>query len=107
MEMYEMEDFLDTWPGRILFAAGITLIIWGAVHIYHVGVRKMEESPPQVVVDKSHSVRSYSCGRDCVTSSDEWTLLAESGDWCNVGRREYAQVKVGLPYKCPQLFGWR
>lgn len=105
------EDFLtwvvDTWPGRVIGAALITLAIWGMSSCYRAGVREMENEPAQAIVDKSHTTRSYSCGNNCVTSSDEWTLLAESSDYCNVGRREYARAKLGQEWKCSQLFGWR
>lgn len=103
----DLIDWLaDSWGGRIVVAAFITFLIWGAVHIYRAGVREMENEPPQVVVDKSHTVRSYSCGQNCVTNSDYWTLLSAEGETCDVSRKEYAFTKVGDSFKCTQLFGW-
>lgn len=88
------------------YAACITALIWGCTKCYYAGVREMENEPPQIVVDKSHTTSSYSCGQNCITNTDNWTLLAESGDTCDVSRREYAQTKIGDSLKCTQLFGW-
>lgn len=101
-----LDGYFELWSSRILAAAAITACVWGMHACYKAGVREMENEPPQVVVDKSHTVSSYSCGQNCITNSDNWTLLSEGGDTCDVSRREYAAVKIGDNFKCTQLFGW-
>jgi hypothetical protein len=90
----------------IAIAAASVLLTIGVVKVVNAGVRERDAEPARLVVEKSHTTSSYSCGKSCVGTSDHYTLFAADGGTCSVSRREWARVPRGTAWKCEQLFGW-
>lgn len=94
------------WLRNAAIAAVLTAIVYYGIGCYHEGQRVRDLDPPRVVVEKTHTTESYSCGTNCITNSDVFRLFAADGGTCRVDRHEWARVQKGERWKCMNLYGW-